>query len=146
MYDYILLPTNGSDMTDAIAEYAATFAEAYGTTVRMLSVVNSRNRFRSLSIGTAPDVWEKSELDRAEPATDATTEALLEGVGTEHIVVGGVPHSTIVDYVADDDIDFIATTAHGHTGFDHYLTGSATGHVVRQSDAPVLTIRATDEK
>ncbi|ELZ57600.1 MULTISPECIES: universal stress protein [unclassified Haloferax] len=145
MYDHILLPTDGSDATDATIEHAATLAETYGATVHVLSVADSRNRFESPSAGIAPDVWEKSELDRAESAADAAIEALPEDVETERIVVEGVPHSTIVDYAADGDIDLVVMATHGRTGLDHYLVGSVTERVVRQSDAPVLTVRAAGE-
>jgi nucleotide-binding universal stress UspA family protein len=145
MYDHILFPTDGSDATDATIEHAATLAETYDATVHVLSVADSRNRFESPSAGIAPDVWQESELERAEAAADAAIAALPDDVATERIVDEGVPHSVIIDYAADADVDVVVMATHGRTGLDHYLVGSVTERVVRKSSAPVLTVRADDE-
>ncbi|WP_416838203.1 universal stress protein [Haloferax sp. DFSO52] len=145
MYDTILLPTDGSDATEATIEHATTLARTYDATVRVLSVADSRNRFETPSAGIAPDVWKESELERAEHAVDAVLEALPDDVATERVVEEGVPDSVIVDHANDADIDVVVMATHGRTGLDHYLIGSVTERVVRQSSAPVLTVRAADE-
>ncbi|AFK17773.1 universal stress protein [Haloferax mediterranei ATCC 33500] len=146
MYDHILLPTDGSDATDATIEHAATLAETYDATVHVLSVADSRNRFETPSAGIAPDVWEESERKRAENAADAAIDALPDTVATEKLVEEGVPHAVIIDYADDADIDVVVMATHGRTGLDHYLVGSVTERVVRKSSAPVLTIRASGDE
>ncbi|KAB1192860.1 universal stress protein [Haloferax sp. MBLA0076] len=146
MYDHILLPTDGSDATEATIEHAATLAHTYEATVHVLSVADSRNRFESPSAGIAPDVWRESEHERAEAAVDAAIDALPDDVETERIVEEGVPDSVIAEYTDDADIDVVVMATHGRTGLDHYLIGSVTERVVRQSSAPVLTVRASDDE
>ena len=145
MYDNILLPTDGSEATEATIEHAATLAQTYGATVHVLSVADSRNRFETPSAGIAPDVWKESELERAEHAVDAALDALPDDVATERIVEEGVPDSVITAHANDADIDVVVMATHGRTGLDHYLIGSVTERVVRQSSVPVLTIRAAEE-
>ncbi|KAB1197681.1 MULTISPECIES: universal stress protein [Haloferax] len=145
MYDNILLPTDGSDATEATIEHVTTLAQTYGATVHVLSVADSRNRFETPSAGIAPDVWEESELERAEHAVDVAIEALPDDVATERIVEEGVPDSVITEHANDADIDVVVMATHGRTGLDHYLIGSVTERVVRQSSVPVLTVRAADE-
>ncbi|WP_410766098.1 universal stress protein [Haloferax sp. DFSO60] len=142
MYDNILLPTDGSDATEATIEHATTLARTYDATVHVLSVADSRNRFESPSSGIAPEVWQESELERAENAAQAALDALPDDVTTEYIIEEGVPDSVITDHASDADIVVMAT--HGRTGLDHYLIGSVTERVVRTASAPVMTVRADD--
>ncbi|KAB1187115.1 MULTISPECIES: universal stress protein [Haloferax] len=145
MYDHILLPTDGSDATKATIDHATTLAQTYDATVHVLSVADSRNRFESPSAGIAPNVWKESERERAEAAVDAAVDALPDDVPTERIIEEGVPDSVIAEYTDDADIDVVVMATHGRTGLDHYLIGSVTERVVRQSSAPVLTVRASND-
>jgi nucleotide-binding universal stress UspA family protein len=144
MYDNILLPTDGSDATDACIEHAASLARTADATIHVLSVADSRNRFESPSSGIAPDVWQESERERAERAVEAALDALPDDVATERIVEEGVPDAVITDHADDPDIDVVVMATHGRTGLDHYLIGSVTERVVRTSSAPVLTVRADE--
>ena len=69
-----------------------------------------------------------------------------DGVETiEGMVSQGSPHRAILDYIEDQDIDLVVMGTHGRTGLDRYLLGSVTEKVVRLSDAPVMTVRLSDE-
>lgn len=146
MYDHVLLPTDGDDTTDATIEHMTTFAEVHSTAVHVLSVVDSRDRSESPSTGIASDMWERSKLDRVESTADVAIKAFPEGIEIECIIVKSMLHSTIVDYAADSGIDFIVTVIHGRTDLDHYPVGPVAEHAVRQSDVPMLTVRAADEE
>lgn len=58
----------------------------------------------------------------------------------------GNPHREILDYADEHAVDLVVMGTHGRTGLDRYLLGSVTEKVVRLSNVPVLTVRATDEK
>jgi len=58
----------------------------------------------------------------------------------------GEPYESVLDYADEHDIDIIVMGTHGRTGLDHHLLGSVTEKVVRTSDVPVLTVRASGEK
>jgi nucleotide-binding universal stress UspA family protein len=141
VYDAILFPTDGSRGAQTVADHVGTLAETHGATVHALSVVDARNRFESPSSGIAPDAWEDHERERAEQAVDDAVAALPEAVETERHVESGVPHTAILDCAAANDVDLVVMGTHGRTGLDHYLIGSVAERVVRQSPAPVLTVR-----
>jgi len=46
----------------------------------------------------------------------------------------------ILTYVEEHDIDLVVVGTHGRTGFDRYVLGSVTEHLVRTSPIPVLTV------
>lgn len=144
-YDTILLPTDGSEATAAATEHAGRVAALSGATVHVLSVADTRNRFESPSAGIAADAWEQAEHERAEAAIEAAVESLPAGVATERVVRKGIPQTAILDYVDETDVDLVVMGTHGRTGLDHYLIGSVTERVVRNSPVPVLTVRAPDE-
>jgi nucleotide-binding universal stress UspA family protein len=145
MYDHLLLPTDGSDGTSTIAEHAGSLAQQYDATVHVLSVVDTRNRFEGPTMGLGTEAWEDAERERAERAVDDAVAALPDDVAVERHVEAGLPHAAILDSVDAADVDLIVMGTHGRTGLDHYLIGSIAERVVRQSPAPVLTVRIADE-
>jgi nucleotide-binding universal stress UspA family protein len=145
MYDDILLATDGSEGTTTAIEHAGQLASTYGSTVHVLSVVDTRNRFESPTSGIAPDAWNEAERERAEEATEAAVQALPEGVTVERVRREGVPQTEILEYATEADVDVIVMGTHGRTGLDHYLIGSVTEKVVRRSPVPVLTVKLEDE-
>ena len=141
MYDDILLPTDGSDGMTTIADHAGSLARQHDATVHVLSVADTRNRFESPSSGIAPDAWADGERDRSQEAVEDAVDALPDDVAVDSVVDTGVPHATILEYVDENDVDLVVMGTHGRTGLDHYLIGSVAERVVRQSPAPVLTVR-----
>jgi nucleotide-binding universal stress UspA family protein len=141
MYDEILLPTDGSEGTTAATTHAAELASTYDATVHVLSVADSRNRFESPTSGIAPEVWDEEQRTRAEAAIDATVDALPDDVDVECVLREGVPHEEVVAYADAAGVDVVVMGTHGRTGLDHYLIGSVTEKVVRQSPVPVLSVR-----
>ncbi|WP_435117726.1 universal stress protein [Halolamina sp. C58] len=141
MYDHILLPTDGSEGADAVADHVGAIADRFDATVHVLAVADTRNRFESPSSGLAPDVWEEAESERAEAAVDDTVAILPDAVPVERVVESGVPHEVILEYADAAGMDVIVMGTHGRTGLDHYLIGSVAERVVRRSSVPVLTVR-----
>jgi len=144
MYQGILLPTEGGEGARIVAEHAGTLAQQYGGTVHVLSVADTRNRFEGPTIGLGAEAWEETERERARQAIDAAVATLPDEVSVTHSVESGVPHSEILSYAEDTEVDLIVMGTHGRTGVDHYLIGSIAERVVRESVVPVLTVRITD--
>ncbi len=144
MYDDILLPTDGSEGTSAATDHAATLADAFGATVHVLAVADTRNRFETSAGGIGLDAWRKQETERAENAADETATQLPDGVTTEQVTRNGIPQGEIVDYAEEADVDVMVMSTHGRTGLDHYLIGSVTERVVRTSPVPVVTVPLTE--
>jgi nucleotide-binding universal stress UspA family protein len=143
-YDRILLPTDGSEATLAAVEEAGRVAALSDATVSVLSVADTRNRFESPTAGLAADAWEQAEHERAEAAVDAAVDALPDDVPTERAIREGIPKTEVLAAVDETDVDLVVMGTHGRTGLDHYLIGSVTERVVRNSPVPVLTVRAEE--
>jgi nucleotide-binding universal stress UspA family protein len=141
MYDNILLPTDGSNGIETVAMHAETLAEQFGSTLHVLSVSDTRNRFETPSSGLSTEAWAEAERERAEDAIEATVAPLSDELTVETAIVEGVPRTAILEYIDDTEIDIVVMGTHGRSGIDRYLIGSVTEKVVRQSPVPVVTVR-----
>ena len=56
-----------------------------------------------------------------------------------HVVVG-LPATAIVEFAANNAIDYIVMPTHGRTGFRRLLMGSVAEEVVRKAPCPVVTV------
>ncbi|WP_132058694.1 universal stress protein [Halorussus amylolyticus] len=141
MYERILVPTDGSDAVGPAVAHAIDLAKTYDAELHVLNAVNLEPAaFENGS--TVVDRLEKAGRD----ATDAVTER-AESEGLDRVtadVTNGEPHTAILDYTADNDIDLVVMGTHGRTGLDRHLLGSVTEKAVRTADAPVLTVRKPD--
>lgn len=138
MYQSILLPTDGSDATRQAIRHAFEFADRYDAALHVLSVV-SGDQYRT------PDGRDEA-TDEALRAVDAVaTRAEGDDVGVTREVRYGVPHEQILAYADEADVDMVVMGTHGRTGFGRAVLGSVTERVVRSSEVPVVTVRATQD-
>lgn len=143
MYDRILLPTDGSDATGPAVEQAIGLARETGAELHVLFVVED--------IPYAPEMMDDEvEGQLRAIGEDAIKEirerASEEGVDVVSALREGAPHTSILGYADEEDIDAIVMGTHGRSGLDRYLLGSVTERVVRTSDVPVLTVRKGEEE
>ena len=151
MYRNILFPTDGTDGARAALDHALNLAERHDATLHLLNVVSDARWSMLDDEGmamTGVDVGEiQQNLERrAETVIDETAKTVEERGVTcvSDVVSGDSPHSAILDYAADENIDLIVMGTHGRRGFDRLLMGSVAEKVVRSSPVPVLTVKMDD--
>lgn len=143
MYDTILVPTDGSEHAERAAEHALSVARAFDATVHLINVVDVQSEGGLFNAGGV----DKEFIERLEHRareTIADLETLAEPDDVRTAVVRGKPSEGILDYADENDADLVFMGTHGRTGLNRYVTGSVTERVVRQSDVPVFTVRATE--
>ena len=145
MFNRILVPTDFSPPSDAALEYARILAMTYGSTLRILHVVDD------------PSASSEFVADSFAPSTEEIREGLLTEARERlaHVMsaadrtrfhvhgdaVIGLPAQAIVEHAAATGADLIVMGTHGRTGLAHLLMGSVAEHVVRSATCPVLTVR-----
>lgn len=144
MFDSILIPTDGSEHATRAAEHGAALARAFGASLHVLAVIDTRTAGGPFSGGELED----ETLDRMTADAEETITAITDAVDVPEAIQTSIregnPADEIHTYRDDHDVDLIAMGTHGRTGVDRYVAGSVTENVVRQADVPVLTVRATD--
>ncbi|MFC6716560.1 universal stress protein [Natrialbaceae archaeon GCM10025810] len=142
MHDDILVPTDGSESSDAAVDHALEIADRGTTTVHFLHVVDVGTEMSASASGTiAPQVTETLEEQADEVLDDAANRAEEVGVDYERPAREGDPHDVIAAYVDENDVDLVVMGASGRSGLKEHLLGSTSDRVIRTVDASVLLAR-----
>ncbi|MWV41617.1 universal stress protein [Natrialba sp. INN-245] len=142
--DSILLPTDGSEPSEAAAAHGGGLAEQLDATVHCFSVVDEgiASGFDSLLAdddSLSADRLAEQADDHVDRVVTTVTDCDVEYVST---TATGDPAEEIIDYADDNGLDMIVMGTHGRGGFQRAVVGSVTDEVVRTASVPVLTVRA----
>lgn len=144
MYKRILLPTDGSEITDKALAQATGLARALGGTVFAISV---KEPFPYAAISemqpTSPQVFfdaqERIAAARVKGVADACAAA---GVPCEtHTQEAAHAWEAIIEHAKAQACDLIVMASHGRRGVSALLLGSETQKVLTHSTVPVLVVR-----
>ncbi len=154
----VLVPLDGSSLSELSLEHAATMATALQARIVLLRVNQDaalyrqylRTAERGVHGGPDPD-WEPAEeLARAD-AEDAKISLERAAGRLSHefgfagnVVSRPVESSNVAEAIVDmaaSDRAFLVMTTHGRSGINRLVLGSVTDRVVRHSNVPVLVVR-----
>ena len=145
MFSRILVPTDFSPPSEAALEYARILAAKFGSTLRILHVVDdpaASSEF--VADGFAPSTEEiRTRLvEQARRRLDHLLNLVDRSRYNAHAdAVIGVPAEAIIDFASATGTSLIVMGTHGRTGLAHLLMGSVAEQVVRTAPCPVLTVR-----
>ena len=132
-YKRILVPLDGSALAEKAVPYATFIAKKHGSQLFLLTV------------GSAPGSERINALGRAYLELKAT-KLKAEGVKASTEIVYGNVSDKIVEFADKNDIDLIAISTHGYSGFKRLMLGSVAEKVIGSTYCPVLLIRPTGEE
>ncbi|SDJ49843.1 Nucleotide-binding universal stress protein, UspA family [Halovenus aranensis] len=136
MYETVLVATDGSDAAHAAVEHAFELAVAGGSTVHVLTVVESQN---PIQFGVA-EVDELEDAARAVVADIATADD--HDIEVHGEVRRGKPVSAVLDYARDIGADAIVAGQHGDDGLSEIFLGSTTERLAERADVPLVIVPA----
>jgi nucleotide-binding universal stress UspA family protein len=161
MFDRILLPIDGSELSEAAVAHATALGEKFEATVIVLQVIDSEAQ---IIAHTAPATIEplpsgqitaqiaheavEGQREKARDNVDRVAGMLRErDIATETSIVEGGPGDAICAAVEALDCDTVVMATHGRSGFRRAVLGSVADHVVRNTPtASVLLIRPVEER
>lgn len=144
MYQRILVPTDGSDITDKAVQQAIRLAKLCGAT---LQVVGVKEPFPYSAISEMQPVPPQEFYDAQERIASARVKAVIDaataaGVGCAgHTVEALHPWEAIIEHAKLLQCDLIVMASHGRRGVSALLLGSETQKVLTHSTLPVLVVR-----
>ena len=145
MYRHILIPTDGSALSEMAVRHGMALAKAVGAKV---TVLTASLPFRSLAIDPVmvtdtPERYQQDCEALAEKALGtARTEAGAAGVPCETLhVTQAQPCRAIVETAQERGCDLICMASHGRKGLSAFVLGSETYTVLTHSKVPVLVCR-----
>ncbi len=145
MYQHILLPTDGSDLSTAAICEGVSLARALGAKVTVITVTEPYHAISPDAV-TIADTPEKHAERMAALAKhyldDAKKIAAAAGVSCETIhVEHDHPYKAIIDTAKDRICDAIFMASHGRRGLSAIVLGSETLKVLTHGVTPVIVYR-----
>lgn len=149
MFQHILVPTDGSEISDKAIRQAIELAKALGARITALHIVNE------LHLHLPDEGYPLLELPALKRrfADDAAAHAkTILGSVKEAAKIAGIecdvatatsdtPYEMIIDQATRFKCDLIVMASHGRRGLQGILIGSETQKVLTHSKIPVLVCR-----
>lgn len=147
MFKHILLPTDGSELSNKAVKHGIEFAKKIKARVTVIHVVPE---FRFMADeGVTPlnpslkKRFEDEGRARAKKMLDAVAkQARARGVRCATLsVASDLPYQQIIATAKKNRCDLIMMASHGRRGLSSLLLGSETAKVLTHSKVPVLVVR-----
>ena len=153
MFANILVPLDGSALSEQALAMAQHLARSAATSLHLLQVISLRPELDALrgSGDESVTVLEMAQdaARRLREAQTARGQAYLEGLAVQlrqagfHVTTAlreGAADEHIVAYAQEHAIDLIVMSTHGYSGFKRFFLGSVTDRVLRAGQTPVLVV------
>lgn len=147
MYQHILVPTDGTRLSELALNAAIALAAKLGSRLHVLHVVTE---YAGDARGVLPELA-SSAREAFQQRAVAEAESILKGAEriarAHHVAVDGAyvfaddPYRVIVDRAEAQACDLIVMASHGRRGLQAMLLGSETQKVLTHSRVPVLVVR-----
>ncbi len=146
MFKHILVPTDGSQLSQSAVRSAVSFAKESRARI---TAIYAKPEFRPYYVeGVKIDesVWKKTAelLDQEAREKLGFVRELCDEAGvdcTTLTVDSVVPHEAIIETAAAKGCDLIFMASHGRRGLSGLLLGSETNKVLTHTTIPVLVFR-----
>ena len=149
MYKHILVPTDGSPLSNKAARTAVDLARRYKGKVTAMYVMAPYSPPTDMSeIAISPESHSPTAYkERAEKEANAALRKVQRAAAAAHVPFAGVsvtapaPWEAIVDSARAKRCDVIVMGSHGRNSLATLLLGSQTNKVLTHSKKPVLVFR-----
>ncbi|MBC8752869.1 MULTISPECIES: universal stress protein [Paraburkholderia] len=149
MFKHLLVPTDGSALSEAAIQMAVILASESGAKVTGLHVMPE---FHVFAYGTemladTEEQFIRVNQQHADDFLAAVTRAAAQ-VGVECETVAATrahPYEAIISTAAQRNCDLIVMASHGRSGVRALLIGSETQKVLTHSAIPVLVVRQSTQ-
>lgn len=142
MFKHILIPTDGSPLSERAMDQALRLAAETHARVTLLTVTEPYHLTASWPLVGADEYAEYARQHGRERLASGAALARTLGVTCEPLVVEHeAPFAAIIDAAVSQGCDLIAMASHGRRGFSAVILGSTTQQVLTHTRIPVLVLR-----
>ena len=145
MYNHIVIPTDGSELSTHALDEALSLASKLGSKVTVMTVIES---YRLIAFSPEQVIDTRAEYEKyareyaAQVLAEAADKAKARGVACETAIVENEqPYEAIIAAARSRGADLIAMASHGRRGLSGLVLGSVTVKVLTHSTVPVLVYR-----
>jgi len=147
MYKHILVPTDGSKLSDEAVTKAIQFAKESGAKLTALHVMPEYippafAEFPAAGQASFAEFMKATEETGKTVLGNAKKAANEAGVACETVSIRHTqPYRAIIDVAREKACDLIFMSSHGRRGLSALVLGSETNKVLTHSSIPVLVFR-----
>ena len=145
MYQYIMVPLDGSQLSECSLAHAKAIASGCNVPeIVLLRVVEPLSTNDVLVAGFRGDPVTQVEASREAEATEYISKMVQklkeEGTVVTSDHVYGNADEEILNYAEKNNVDLIIMATHGRSGISRFAFGSVADRVPRHSTIPVLLV------
>ena len=149
MYKHILIPTDGSALSDKAVEAAIKLAKLLGARITAFHAMEPyplQGAYAAEASGVAelqPDIFAERSEEYAKRVLDAVARAAAATnvPCTTKYATSRAASQAIIEEAGREKCDLIVMASHGRRGLEGFLLGSETQKVLTHSTIPVLVYR-----
>lgn len=145
MYKHVLIPTDGTALSESALDKGLTFAREIGAKVTVMTTIEPAPMLVAAYVQIAENqsrYHQHAAEQAARHLEGAKAKAKAAGVPCETIQVEhDHPYQAIIETAAAKGCDLIAMASHGRRGISALVLGSETTKVLTHSTTPVLVFR-----
>jgi nucleotide-binding universal stress UspA family protein len=141
VYKHILIPTDGSDLSEAAIEHGVALAKALGAKVTAVTVSEPfhASAFEPGFVAAYKEQTMTLATKYLRVAKDAAT---ASGVTCDVVQIENEqPYQAIIDTAEKRGCDVIVMASHGRRGISAIVLGSETVKVLTHSAIPIIVVR-----
>lgn len=148
-YEKILVPLDGSDLSEKALAHAALMAAQFGSKLVLLRVVPEVRILFELTSSGVPEAhssnsMQEALLDDASAYLDQHVADLQrQHIQAEALVDIGDPADQIIETAASQNADLVIINTHGRSGVARWTYGSVANKVLQGAPCPVMLVRDT---
>ena len=138
MFDHIVVPLDGSKLSEAALAYVAPLASRLGSQVVLLHADD--DPYTDMFGGSSPVRDEDAQSHVSDYLRGVLERLESDNIrcSTHHEV--GTPAAVILKYVEEHKPDLVAMSTHGRSGLRRMMVGSVTTTVLPRAQVPVLVV------
>ena len=149
MFQYILVPADGSDFSNKAVATAARLAHSLKAKLLLLHVRSPIDSPHHVEGGALTHLGGSIVMQEIEDEERKLLDAALEVAAAEGavaetaFVAGESTYAAIVRIALEQHCDLIVMASHGRRGLSGLLAGSETQEVLAHTEIPVLVVKAS---
>ena len=143
IFQHILVPTDGSQLSIAAGRIAVRLAASQGARITFVYVVDTAvvDQLTATSGKLVQQVRQELERTGQRYLDHLSRLALDAGLKTSQLIRHGTPYGEIESLAREQGIDLIVIGQASHRGPRRVLVGSVTQRVIEYTPCPVLVVK-----
>ena len=146
MFERILVPVDGSELSALALPVAADLARRYNSSLTLLHVVPPPVVIYAESAVVYDAQDERAQAQAAGQSILEQAQKVLDYTNTQLVRLDNAGYrntaQAIADEVGREGASLVVMGSHGRSGLEHFFLGSVAEGVVRRVEVPVMLVRA----